>query len=119
MANAQTYQSEFTGPQMDQRFAAVATMQTAISNLETAVAAKYSKPSSGIPETDLDASVQAALALARTAVQSLSDYYTKAQVDDITAAIAAPRQSKANDPIHVPLPPSRGGGFCPHFCSPA
>lgn len=83
------YESEFKGAQIDARLAAVATMQTAISNLEAAVAAKYSKPANGIPETDLDASVQAALALARTAVQSLSDYYTKAQVDDITAAIAA------------------------------
>lgn len=102
------YQSEFQGATIDARLAAVATMQTAISNLETAVAAKYSKPSSGIPETDLDASVQAALALARTAVQSLSDYYTKAQVDDITAAIAASVDSTSG--VVVTALPSAGAG---------
>lgn len=102
------YQSEFQGATIDARLAAVATMQTAISNLETAVAAKYSKPASGIPETDLDASVQAALALARTAVQSLSDYYTKAQVDDITAAIAASVDSTSG--VVVTTLPSAGAG---------
>lgn len=102
------YQSEFQGATIDARLAAVATMQTAISNLETAVAAKYSKPSSGIPETDLDASVQAALALARTAIQSLSDYYTKAQVDDITAAIAASVDSTSG--VVVATLPSAGAG---------
>ena len=102
------YQSEFQGATIDARLAAVATMQTAISNLETAVAAKYSKPANGIPETDLDASVQAALALARTAVQSLSDYYTKAQVDDITAAIAASVDSTSG--VVVTALPSAGAG---------
>lgn len=102
------YESEFQGATIDARLAAVATMQTAISNLETAVAAKYSKPSSGIPETDLDASVQAALALARTAVQSLSDYYTKAQVDDITAAIAASVNSTIGEVVTI-LPTAGAG----------
>lgn len=102
------YQSEFPGAIIDARLAAVATMQTAISNLESAVAAKYSKPSSGIPETDLDASVQAALALARTAIQSLSDYYTKAQVDDITAAIAASVNSTSGEVVTTL--PSAGAG---------
>ena len=81
------YESEFKGAQIDARLAAVATMQTAISNLETALAAKYSKPSSGIPETDLDAAVQSALAKARSAVQDLSNYYTKDEVDALLAAI--------------------------------
>ena len=102
------YQSEFQGAVIDARLAAVATMQTAISNLETAVAAKYSKPASGIPETDLDAAVRSALALARTAVQSLSDYYTKAQVDDITAAIAASVDSTSG--VVVTSLPSAGAG---------
>lgn len=83
------YQSEYTGPQMDSKFSAVATLQEAVAALETAVAAKYSKPDGGIPSTDMDADVQAALALALTAVQSLADYYTKAQVDAIAAAIAS------------------------------
>lgn len=102
------YQSEFQGAVIDARLAAVTTMQTAISNLETAVAAKYSKPSSGIPETDLAANVQSALALARTAVQSLSDYYTKAQVDDITAAIAASVNSTIGEVVTTL--PSAGAG---------
>lgn len=102
------YQSEFQGATIDARLAAVATMQTAISNLESAVAAKYSKPSSGIPETDLAANVQSALALARTAIQSLSDYYTKAQVDDITAAIAASVDSTSG--VVVTTLPSAGAG---------
>lgn len=88
MAN-NVYQSEYTGQQMDSKFSAVATLQEAVSALETAVAAKYTKPDNGIPATDLDADVQNALALALTAVQSLADYYTKAQVDAIAAAIAA------------------------------
>ena len=108
MANAQTYQSEFTGPQMDQRFAAVAELQTAITELQTAVAAKYSKPSAGIPSTDLDADVNAALAKANSAVQSLADYYTKAEVDDIAAAIAASVDSTSG--VVVTSLPSAGAG---------
>lgn len=82
-----TYQSEFTGPQMDERFAAVSELQTAVEGLQTAVAAKYSKPAGGIPSTDLDADVNAALAKALTAVQSLADYYTKAEIDAMIAAL--------------------------------
>lgn len=108
MANAQTYQSEFTGPQMDQRFAAVAELQAAITELQTAVAAKYSKPSAGIPSTDLDADVNAALAKANSAIQSLADYYTKAEVDDITAAIAASVDSTSG--VVVATLPSAGAG---------
>lgn len=89
MAAAQTYQSEFTGSQMDERFRAVATLAEALTVLEQAIAAKYTKPADGIPSTDMDASVQSALALALTSVQSLADYYTKSQVDSIAAAIAA------------------------------
>lgn len=81
------YQSDFTGPQMDERFAAVAELQTAVEGLQTAVAAKYVKPASGIPSTDLDADVNAALAKALTAVQSLADYYTKAEIDAMIAAL--------------------------------
>lgn len=89
MAAAQTYQSEFTGSQMDERFRAVATLAEALTVLEQAIAAKYTKPADGIPSTDMDASVQSALALALTSVQSLADYYTKSEVDSIAAAIAA------------------------------
>lgn len=69
--------------------AAGTTAAAALTALEAAIAAKYTKPASGIPEADLDANVQAALVLARSAVQSLTNYYTKDQIDDITAAIAA------------------------------
>lgn len=84
---AQTYQSEYTGSQMDAKFTAVAELQSTITELQTAVAAKYSKPSGGIPSTDLDADVNAALAKANSAIQSLADYYTKAEVDALIAAI--------------------------------
>lgn len=87
MANELTYQSEFTGQQMDAKFTAVAELQTAITELQAAVNAKYSKPSAGIPSTDLDADVNAALAKANSAIQSLADYYTKAEVDALIATI--------------------------------
>lgn len=59
----------------------------ALTALETAIAAKYTKPSSGIPETDLASGVQSALALARTSIQSLADYYSKTEVDALLAAV--------------------------------
>lgn len=74
---------------MDERFRAVATLAEALTVLEQAIAAKYTKPADGIPSTDMDASVQSALALALTSVQSLANYYTKPEVDSIAAAIAA------------------------------
>jgi len=62
---------------------------SAISALETAIAAKYSKPSAGIPETDLASAVQSALALARTSIQSLADYYSKTEVDALLDAVGS------------------------------
>lgn len=61
----------------------------AISALETAIAAKYSKPSGGIPETDLASGVQSALALARTSIQSLANYYSKTEVDALLDAVGS------------------------------
>lgn len=87
MPQAQTYQSEFTGQEMDARFAAVAQLTDALEALTAVVAQKYVKPASGIPSTDMDADVNAALAKANTAVQSLADYYTKSEVDQLLAAI--------------------------------
>ena len=81
------YQSEFKGEEMDARFAAVAQLAAALEALTAVVAQKYVKPASGIPSTDMDADVQAALAKANTAVQSLADYYTKSEVDQLLAAI--------------------------------
>lgn len=72
---------------------------SSIAALETALAAKYTMPSGGIPSTDMDAAVQNALAKAMTAVQSLADYYTKDQVDAITAAIAAMVNSMAGETV--------------------
>lgn len=60
-----------------------------LSALETAIAAKYSKPSGGIPETDLASGVQSALALARTSIQSLADYYSKTEVDALIDAVGS------------------------------
>lgn len=71
---------------MDARLEAVAQLQAALTQMEAAIAAKYSKPDGGIPAGDLDADVNAALDKAMTAVQSLADYYTKAQVDSMLAA---------------------------------
>lgn len=62
---------------------------SALTALETAIAAKYTKPSSGIPETDLEANVRAALALARTSIQSLADYYDKTEIDSLLAAVSS------------------------------
>lgn len=62
---------------------------SALSALETAIAAKYSKPSGGIPETDLASGVQSALALARTSIQSLADYYSKTEVDALLEAVGS------------------------------
>ena len=81
------YQSEFKGEEMDARFAAVAQLAAALEALTAVVAQKYVKPASGIPSTDMDADVQAALAKANSAVQSLADYYTKSEVDQLLAAI--------------------------------
>lgn len=86
-ASANIYQSDYTGPQMDARFAAITAIQNAISELEVAVAAKYSKPGTGIPSSDMDAAVQSALAKANSAVQDLSDYYTKNEVNSILSAL--------------------------------
>ena len=87
MANELTYQSDFTGQEMDERFTAVAQLQAALAEGETALSAKYVKPASGIPETDLDSAVQSALAKARSAVQDLSNYYTKTEIDSLLAAV--------------------------------
>lgn len=67
--------------------AAQAALQEAVAALETAVAAKYTKPVGGIPATDMDADVQSALAKANSAIQSLAGYYTSAQVDQLLEAI--------------------------------
>ena len=87
MANELTYQSVFTGQEMDERFTAVAQLQAALLEVETALSAKYVKPASGIPETDLDSAVQSALAKARSAVQDLSNYYTTTEIDSLLAAV--------------------------------
>ena len=60
---------------------------SALTALETAIEAKYSKPASGIPEADLNSNVQSALALARTSIQSLAEYYNKTEIDALLAAV--------------------------------
>lgn len=81
------YISRYTGEEIDERLAAVDGVIASLETLTEAIAAKYTFPQGGIPETDLDDDVQAALALARTAIQSLAGYYTAAQVDGIVAAL--------------------------------
>ena len=87
MANELTYQSIFEGEQIDARLTAVASLQKALAAVEQAITAKYTKPSSGIPETDLDEAVQSALAKARSAVQDLSNYYSKTEIDALLSAV--------------------------------
>ena len=87
MANENIYQSEFTGQQLDSRLAAVASLQEALAAVEQAILAKYTKPAGGIPATDLDADVNAALAKANSAIQSLADYYTKSEIDAMMSAV--------------------------------
>ncbi len=87
MANELTYQSIFPGEQIDARLTAVASLQEALAAVEQAITAKYTKPASGIPETDLDEAVQSALAKARSAVQDLSNYYTKTEIDALLSAV--------------------------------
>ena len=88
MPTALTYQSEYTGQQMDDKFAAVGRLPEALKELENAIAAKYTLPEGGMPSSDMDTAVQNALAKALTAVQSLSDYYTKQEVNSIASALA-------------------------------
>lgn len=89
MANENIYQSRFTGAEMDAFDVLTEELAAAITALELAVAAKYTKPASGIPSTDMDADVNAALAKANSAIQSLADYYTKSEVDAMVATVNA------------------------------
>jgi len=56
------------------------TLTAKLFELSTAIAAKYTKPDSGIPETDMASAAQTALALARTALQSHQDISGKSDV---------------------------------------
>lgn len=53
-----------------------------ISGINDAIAAKYSLPAGGIPKSDLDATVQAALAAANAAAPQ-STTYTKTETDTL------------------------------------
>ena len=75
------------------------TLQGIIAGLNTSIAAKYTKPSTGIPTTDLAQAVRDLLALAGTAVQpsalngyvttsTLNGYYTKSEVNDLIPDIS-------------------------------
>lgn len=52
--------------------------------LQTAIDSKYTKPSNGIPKTDLDSSVQTSLGKADTALQSHQDISGKADKSNMT-----------------------------------
>lgn len=67
-------------------------------SLSSAIAAKYSKPSSGIPKTDLDTAVQSSLALADSALQqhqSLDNYYEKVDSNTLAAIMSLSTLSAA------------------------
>ena len=50
--------------------------------VNSAISAKYTKPSTGIPKSDLASAVQTSLEKADTAIQSLSGYATETYVDN-------------------------------------
>lgn len=79
----------------------------------TAGATAYQKPSTGIPKTDMASAVQASLSKADTALQehqSLANYYTKSQVDnlivpvntDVVIVDTLPASGTANTIYRVP-----------------
>lgn len=54
------------------------TLQGIVSDISTQIAAKYTKPTGGIPKTDLASNVQSALTKANSAIQSHQDISGKA-----------------------------------------
>ena len=71
--------------------------------VQSDVDAKYTKPSSGIPKTDLASAVQTSLGKADTALQShqsLANYYTKTETDNaISTAISNAITTVLNTPV--------------------
>ena len=72
------YESLYTGEQID---GAIGDVRTKSAGWD----AKYSKPASGIPSTDLSAEVQASLAKAETAIQQQADLDGYATTESLTA----------------------------------
>lgn len=58
-----------------------------VTGLTSELGAKYEKPSTGIPKTDLASAVQTSLGKADTAIQSLAGYATEFYVDAKVAAV--------------------------------
>lgn len=94
---AKYYQSRHTGPQIDVGIDLSKTNENAIdaiderfSEVEEALPQKYTKPSGGIPSTDLSSAVQTSLGKADTAVQDVSGKADKSEmsVTDGTGADA-------------------------------
>ena len=72
------YESLYTGEQID---GAIGDVRTKSAGWD----AKYSKPASGIPSTDLSAEVQASLAKAETAIQQQADLDGYATTESLSA----------------------------------
>lgn len=88
------------------------TLAGIIAGLNTAIAAKYTKPDAGIPATDLAQAVRNLLALAGTAVQpsalngyvttsTLEGYYTKSEVNGLIPDISG--KADKNDLVSMPI----------------
>lgn len=88
------------------------TLAGIIAGLNTAIAAKYTKPDAGIPATDLAQAVRDLLALAGTAVQpsalngyvttsTLEGYYTKSEVNNLIPDISG--KADKNDLVSMPI----------------
>jgi len=88
------------------------TLAGIIAGLNTAIAAKYTKPGTGIPASDLAQAVRDLLALAGTAVQpsalngyvtttTLEGYYTKSEVNNLIPDISG--KADKNDLVSMPI----------------
>ena len=86
-------------PDVDDKIEAHDESETAHTDIRQAVSAKYSKPSSGIPKTDLASAVQTSLGKADSALQAAHNTSTTAHADIRTAAADAQAHSEATRQI--------------------
>ena len=84
---------------IDDKISAHNTSTSAHSDIRGSVTAKYSKPSSGIPKTDLASAVQTSLGKADSALQAAHNTSTTAHADIRTAAANAQAHSEATRQI--------------------
>lgn len=102
---AQTYQpkgsylTSESDPTVDGKISTHNSSGSAHADIRQSVSAKYSKPSSGIPKTDLASAVQTSLGKADSALQAAHNTSTTAHADIRTAAANAQAHSEATRQI--------------------